>query len=221
MKRLLPPEAVAKARLSETHYPGVVAALSDDARLCVSQDLGRYYVQRRGQTEETDDGFVWLTVCRGPSLAVVAAKLAGSPLAALLAACGPLPDDPAAALPAFAASVRHFREVLRLTDWARDDYSRVIAREGSARLAVSACGGFYLLQHRPLAEADAPDIWKNIGKRASAAGVLHLLGFLRVINEDGEIEWDAEAASNLRAIAQTLPEKAEDGQWRSLPKRPF
>lgn len=244
-------QAVWRARLTADDYPGVVFELAQGWRLVVPPSLSRYVVQRQEAAEggplwfafaasETLAGLAqkvapWTyrqTLERlkaVPGLAAgmerTVARLAALPAwqAALLAAVsgGDLPDDPAEAVPGFARALADLREVLTASDWRREDYPRVIARDGNFRVVVSPCGLFYRLQSvSPLLAAARSDNWRTVAVRRSASAIFsHLVAHVRLVSS-GVLERETVGAARLLDVCRTLPERAEDGTWPAIPQRP-
>jgi hypothetical protein len=142
------PEAIAplsvSVRMSDADYPGVVAHLGPLWRLSVDMACKRYTLQTCVQT---DEGARWVTAGgRSPStLPKLLAKF-GAVVDGLADACNGLPQDPAQALPEFAASRRALVQAFTATDWARDDFAGEIDREGPWRVVVTPAGDLYQLQ---------------------------------------------------------------------------
>jgi len=212
------------ARMSDDDYSGLLAFVGDGVRVVVNPAGTRYAVQSRAEFEgET----VWV----GSSYATLSAMIAkqGARFLGLADACDGLPERPTGLLPDLydqhAEIVRRFAA----NDWRRDDYGRVIVRDGNLRLVVCTAGRFYRLQWICYADqqSDAPcNNWLSV-KISSHIGAIKSHFYSRVGDPTDPDFYNpaaqtgiAHVAPRLQAAFETLPYLASDGQWPELPVRP-
>lgn len=214
----------ASARMSDPDWPGVVGQLGSDWRLVVSSDAKRYTLQQR---VPTDAGPRWVSACgKSPAtLARIRAKYAPT-VKGLAALCDALPVDPAAAAPLVVAAIRAKDAVFEARDISRDDYARVVARDGQIRLAVDPDGHLYVLQWVKLADAraDAPGLrWRRIFDAPALSDVRRfVLDNVAGINGPGRaglVRGD-DLSPRWQALVAGLPERADAGVWPDIPPYP-
>ena len=206
------------ARMGDADWPGVVCQLGSGWRLAVSSDGRRYVVQTLGQT---DNGPMWFSAGgRQPAtLPKLLAKF-GPIVEGLAEACEGLPENPADALPIFAARLRAQQDHLAATYWARDSYAGEVARDGSLRLVVTPDRSAYRLQWiakrdigtgadwATVCTADRlSEVWRFVRERV---GSINGQGRVRVLRgDDVEPRW--------RAMVEGLPEFPDEVELPGLP----
>lgn len=214
----------ASARMADADWPGVVGQLGPDFRLVVSSDGKRYTLQQRIFGA---DGERWASAGgKSPAtLARIRAKYA-STVKGLAALCDALPVDPAAAAPLLVAAIRAKDAVFEARDIARNDYARVVARDGQIRLAVDPDGLRYVLQWVRLADAraDAPGLrWRRLFDAPALSDVRRfVLDNVAGINGPGHaglVRGD-DLSPRWQAMVQGLPERADAGVWPFVPPHP-
>lgn len=212
----------ALARMADPDWPGVVGQLGPDWRLVVSSDGKRYTLQQR---VATDAGPRWVSAGgKSPAtLARIRAKYAPT-VKGLAALCDALPIDPAAAAPQLVAAIRAKDAVFEVRDMSRNDYARVVARDGQIRLAVDPGGLLYVLQWVKGRDQGLPGVrWKKLieAPALSPIGVYvveHVFGIVgpgfagRVRGDDLLPRW--------QALIAGLPERADAGVWPFVPPVP-
>lgn len=214
----------ASAIRAEADWPGVVGQLCPDWRLVVSSDGKRYTLQQRIVGA---DGERWASAGgKSPAtLARIRAKYAPT-VKGLAALCDALPIDPAEAAPSLVAAIRAKDAVFEARDIARNDYARVVARDGQIRLAVDPDGLLYVLQWVKLADAraDAPDLrWRRL---FDAPALSDVRGFVldKVAGLDGPGRAGLVRGDDLsprwQALVAGLPERADAGVWPFIPPLP-
>lgn len=220
MSERVPPLS-ASARMSDANYPGVVRSISPRYRLVVSMDCKRYALQSVAQA---DDGVVWVPAGGGRPPASLPKLLArfGALVPGLAAAVAGLPDDPAQALPVFAASRGQLAADFSANDWSRDGYARVVAQDGSLRIAVTPCGSAYRLQwvaRAYIGEASAR--WRCLCV-SLALGPLwgYVSSSVFQPATGGKFASGADLRDRWDALIAGLPERAIDGEWAALPPWP-
>lgn len=214
----------ASARMSDPDWPGVVGQLGPDWRLVVSSDGKRYTLQQR---VPTDAGPRWVSAgSKSPAtLARIRAKYAPT-VKGLAALCDALPVDPAAAAPLVVAAIRAKDAVFEARDIARNDYARVVARDGQIRLAVDPDGLLYVLQWVRLADAraDLPGLrWRRLFYAPTLSDVRgFVLDKVAGINGPGRaglVRGD-DLSPRWQALVAGLPERAGAGVWPFVPPVP-
>lgn len=208
----------ASARMSDPDWPGVVCDLGPGWRLSVSSDGRRYVVQMLG---ETDAGPRWFSAGgRQPAtLGKLVAKF-GLMVEGLAEACDGLPENPADALPVFAARLKAQQDHLAATDWARDSYAGEVARDGTLRLVVTPDRSAYRLQWiatrdigtgadwQTVCTVDRlSEVWRFVHQRVGSIIGPGRFGVLR--GDDVEPRW--------RAFVAGLPELPGDVELPGLP----
>lgn len=208
----------ASARMGDAAWPGVIAQLGPDWRLCVSSDGKRYVLQ---QLAQTDAGPLWVAAGgKSPAtLGRIVAKYAAQ-VEGLAALCESLPDDPAQAAPAFVGAV-YLREVVHaLRDVRRSTYGRVVAQDGQIRLAVDPDGQFYLIQWVPQADLDLSyPVWQVLHSAETLSDVrAFMLG--TVFQPEGSGRRNRRRGDDLsprvEAFLSGLPERADGAVWPVL-----
>jgi len=210
--------------MSDPDWPGVVRQLGSDWRLVVSSDAKRYTLQQR---VPTDGGPRWVSAGgKSPStLARIKAKY-GRTVKGLAALCDALPLDPAAAAPLVVAAIRAKDAVFEARDVSRNDYARVVARDGQIRLAVDPDGLVYVLQWAKLADAraDAPGLrWRRLFDAPALSDVRgFVLDNVAGINGPGRagLVLGDDLAPRWQAMVDGLPERADAGVWPFVPPIP-
>lgn len=214
----------ASARMSDPDWPGVVGQLGPDWRLVVSSDGKRYTLQQR---VPTDAGPRWVSAGgKSPAtLARIRAKYAPT-VKGLAALCDALPVDPAAAAPLVVAAIRAKDAVFEARDIARNDYARVVARDGQIRLAVDPDGLRYVLQWVRLADAraDLPGLrWRRLFDAPALSDVRgFVLDNVAGINGPGRagLVCGDDLSPRWQALVAGLPERADAGVWPFVPPVP-
>lgn len=214
----------ASVRMSDADYPGVVGQLGSNWRLVVSSDGKRYTLQQR---VPTDAGPRWVSAGgKSPAtLARIRAKY-GPMVKGLAALCDALPVDPTEAAPLLVAAIRAKDAAFEARDIARNDYARVVARDGQMRLAVDPDGRFYVLQWVKLADAraDLPGLrWRRLfdaPRLSDVRGfVLDKVAGLNGPGRAGLVQGD-DLTPRWQAMVQGLPERADAGVWPFVPPVP-
>lgn len=214
----------AASRMSDADYPGVVGQFGPQWRLVVSSDGKRYTLQ---QLAATGAGPRWVSAGgKSPvTLARIRAKYAPT-VKGLAALCDALPIDPAAAAPLLVAAIRAKDAVFEARDVSRNDYARVVARDGQIRLAVDPDGLVYVLQWVRLADAraDAPGLrWRRLFAAPTLSDVRRfVLDKVAGINGPGRaglVRGD-DVSPRWQAMVQGLPERADAGVWPFVPPVP-
>lgn len=214
----------ASARMADADWPGVVGQLGPDWRLVVSSDGKRYALQQR---VPTDAGPCWVSAGGNSpaTLARIRAKYAPT-VQGLAALCDALPIDPAAAAPLLVAAIRANDAVFEARDIARNDYARVVARDGQMRLAVDPDGQLYVLQWVKLADAraNAPGLrWRRLFDAPALSDVRRFV-LDNVAGIDGPGRAGLVRGDDLsprwQAMVSGLPERADAGVWPDIPPYP-
>lgn len=214
----------ASVRMSDADYPGVVGQLGPDWRLVVSSDGKRYTLQQR---VSDDAGPRWVSAGgKSPAtLARIRAKY-GPTVKGLAALCDALPIDPAAAAPLLVAAIRAKDAVFEARDVARNDYARVVARDGQIRLAVDPDGLRYVLQWVKLADAraDLPGLrWRRLFDAPALSDVRgFVLDKVAGLNGSGRagVVRGYDLLPRWQALVAGLPERADAGVWPFIPPVP-
>jgi hypothetical protein len=210
----------ASVRTSDPDYGGVVAMLGTGFRLVVAMDCKSYRLQALA---DTPDGLVWVPAGgggRSSSLEKIVARFGGS-VAGLVDLASSLPADPAAAVPEFYAARLVQDAAFAATDWAADDYQRVVASDANIRLIVEPSGTAYRLQWIKTGDylGGVRCRWTSI---AVAASLSEIGAYLRSAAYSYEVNKRnvSDVSERVDAFLCGLPEKASHGSWRDLPPRP-
>lgn len=197
----------------DADWPGVIARLPGDWRLIRDRDGKRYHVQRRADAPE---GEVWVAPAKHKAKTRAALLSMCPHIEGLAEACEGLPEDPAEALPAYQAALDDCSERFARNDWRREDYGRVIVRDGNLRLVVEPSGETYRLQWHSTKIHGPCDHWRTI-KIADRLSSIREKVEAEVFAIEGE---DVPPCLDLVRAMDDLPEVAADGSWPKLPKRP-
>ena len=206
---------VSSYSLTDADWPGVISWLSDEWRLSVDLFGKRYHCQRAGLDSGGVERWVAPPGHKHRTRSALLAKCGALPNIGV--ACEGLPEDPSQALPGFRAAVESETERFHLNDWRREEYGRVIVRDGNMRLAVDAAGELYLLQWVPTkvgASGKPCHGWSNLCKSATAQGLGDKLG--QVFDVNGS----ERPCPEIHRALEGAPRLAADGNWPVLPERP-
>lgn len=212
----------ASVRMSDDDFPGVLCSLGDRVRLVVNASGSRYRVQFLC---DGPDGALWTSpphACAS-KLTALRDKL-GADFPRLVQACDVWPDAPADCLPDLRSRRLALLGVFEARDVKREDYSRVVRRDGNLRIAVDPDGVRYRLQWISFAdyEADACDHWHT---QFMALAVTDLRQFIhsRVYDPDNGGWWNPDVSFKSALsdrLCSGLPEYCRDGRWPALPVIP-
>lgn len=187
--------------MGSAEYPGVLRKLDKRLRVVVNPRGTRYALQYRRMTEA---GEIWLGQPVGSLSALV--RREASEVDQLAEKVAGLPEYPSEALPQMKAAHDALLAAYRATDNTREDYGRVIARDGNWRLIVEPCGTLYRLQ-----SPSRNGQWRS--QKVAAA--------LTVLRDWAEWTFKRPAVKDrIAALFVGLPEKAADGEWPEMVKSP-
>ena len=211
--------------MTDDDYSGVVRRIGSTVRVAVNPAGTRYAFQSRFEDKgET----VWIGQSYA-KLSTLVAKQAAS-CDGLALACEGLPDSPAAARPDLQEQRADILDAFAANDWRRSDYERVICTDGNLRLCVDPTGAEYRLQWISYDQYNAIqpcNDWKSIRISTDIAAIKsHFLLYVGdptnpdFYDPQADYSDKSKVAPLLQAAFETVPFRAEDGQWPDLPERP-